>query len=145
MNEDQNNFLAHWFQGFGSGLDQLDQPAREKLLSACGLACAQSYTLKVFQEAWHNAANMQDFLQNLAQQFPEATYSLTDEHTIEVIYRTCACDLVLKGWISTPHLCRCSAANLQANFSSVLGSRVRVQMLSSILHGDNVCSFEVSC
>jgi predicted ArsR family transcriptional regulator len=143
LNDDQQNFLRYWFQGFSNGLESLGPEAQDNLLSTCGLACAQSYTAGVFQETWHASNGLQDFLLNLAEHFPEAHYEYRDEQTILVRYNHCACDLVTNGWVRSPVLCQCSRHNLRQNFEQALGKPVQVLLKSSILDGAECCTFEV--
>ncbi|MBI9049482.1 MAG: hypothetical protein JEZ00_08680 [Anaerolineaceae bacterium] len=144
MDEDLNHFLSHWFQGYMDGLGQLDQADQEKMLAACGLACAKSYTAQCYQEAWQAAnGDLSEFLTQLSKHFPEAKYDQVDEHTIEVRYQYCDCDLVTQGWVKSALLCRCSLHNLGQNFMAAMGQTVQVKLQSSILAGDNECRFEV--
>ena len=143
MNEELSHFLSYWFQGFAGGIEQMDDSARAVLLKSCGMACAQSYTIQIYREAWQASQNIQEFLKNLGQRFPEARYTLQDENTIDVVYSTCACDLVRNGWVKSLHLCSCSVANLQANFEAGLGYPVTVRMEKTLLQGGAECHFVV--
>ena len=143
--EELTHFLSHWFSGLMKGLDNLDAPSRTAVLRECGQACARSYTAQVFRESWQQAkGNIARFLAELAVRFPEADYEQIGAQTIQVRYATCACDLIQQGWVTSPTLCECSAHNLQANFEAVLGAPVAVMLKTSLLHGGNVCTFEVT-
>lgn len=135
----ERDFLHSWFEGFSEGLGRLSESHRGTILGECGKACARSYTAGVFQEEWERSGDIDRFLTNLAQRFPEASYCRIDEDKIEVRYLKCACDLVAGGYIDTPHFCQCSAANLKANFESSLKQRVDVKIESSILGGAGQC------
>lgn len=139
-----NYFLSYWFSGFVNGLESIDENAREAILQACGRACAQSYTVTVFQEAREQSADMAGFLAALAVKFPEASYEQLTPTTIRVRYAYCACDLVTCGLVESPLLCRCSVHNLRENFQSALGMPVTVTLESSILGGAAECVFLVS-
>jgi predicted ArsR family transcriptional regulator len=144
LNNDQQDFLRYWFRGFSDGLESLDPEAQDSLLSACGLACAQSYTAGVFRETWQASHGLQDFLLRLAERFPEACYEYQDEGTILVRYDHCACDLVTNGWVRSPVLCQCSRHNLRQNFEQAFGEPVQVSLKSSILGGSSYCEFIVT-
>lgn len=137
-------FLSHWFRGLAHGLEQLDHDARQIVLSECGRACAESYTLKVFREAWIHSSDLESFLRELEARFPDAQYSILDEQRIEVEYRRCGCDLVTAGLIRSPSLCECSAYNLEANFEATLGGHVKVTLEASILSGSPTCRFVIA-
>ena len=74
IEKDLHEFLGYWFAGLMRGIEALDEPSRRKVLYECGRACAQSYTVQVFREARQNSTDIDSFLQNLAQRFPEAKY-----------------------------------------------------------------------
>lgn len=144
MNTEYTDFLTYWFDGLAKGLENLDAPSRTTLLRACGQACARSYTAQVFRESWKRAGgDMARFLAELATRFPEATYTLVADDTVEVRYAACGCDLVQCGWVTSPVLCECSAHNLQANFEAALGTPVTVTLQASLLRGEEACVFEV--
>lgn len=143
MDSEQQDFLRYWFSGFINGLEQVEKPAQDTILRSCGQACAQSYTAQAFLDARQQSRDMDSFLKQLSQKFPEAMYTRLDEHTLAVTYSHCGCDLVRLGWVKAPILCRCSATNLQQNFQKALGIPVQVQIHSSILGGAEKCSFEV--
>jgi predicted ArsR family transcriptional regulator len=144
MDNDQKEFLGWWFSGFADGLEKLDDEQRTILLRACGKACAASYTANLFRETWQQNADLPQFLEQLSEKFPGGSYRLIDEHTLSVSYRECGCDLVKLGWIKTPLLCGCSANNLQQNFEAALAVPVGVEILTSILDGQDQCTFLVS-
>jgi len=139
-----SHFLAHWFSGLMNGLESVAPSARQTILRECGKACAESYTARVFEEAWRHSADMESFLAKLAIRFPEATYEQLTPHTIKVRYATCECDLVKRGLVESPMICECSAYNLEENFEQSLGTSVAVTMESSILRGGTHCAFLVS-
>jgi hypothetical protein len=143
MDQGQNEFLTYWFSGLINGLEQVDENSQNTIMQACGMACAQSYTARVFQQARQQSSDLENFLALLAVKFPGASYQLINERTISVKYKECACDLVKQGWVKNPILCKCSANNLQQNFESALKQPVQVRLNSSILGGAELCEFEV--
>lgn len=142
MNEissDLKNFLDYWFAGFTRGIEALDAPAQKKVLAECGKACGHSYTVHVFREARQNSADVESFLQNLSRRFPGSKYERMSAHTIKATYKTCGCDLVRLGLVTSPVLCECSAANLRENLQQALGISASVTVESSILRGGTQC------
>lgn len=133
------NFLEYWFAGFEQGLEALDPQAQGALLHACGRACAHSYTVPLFREAWQNSADLEQFLQRLSQGVLGAHLERLDAHTLKATYPSCGCDLVRLGLVKAPALCECSAANLSENLGQALGVPVNVTIESSILRGGNEC------
>ena len=143
MNKEQHHFLEYWFSGFIKGLEKADKDTQNTILSACGSACAQSYTLQVFQDAKEESDDLSGFLEKLASKFPEARYRLIRPHMIEVCYHECGCDLVRNGWVDSLLLCQCSVMNLKVNFEKTFGRPVQVELKSSILAGEKHCLFKV--
>ena len=144
MDEEPTQFMRFWFSGLMSGLESVDESAREVILHECGKACARSYTAGVFQEAEKNSADMGAFLASLTARFPNSTYELLASGTIRVRYSKCACDLVETGLVSSPLICGCSAHNLRENFEQALDKPVTVTLERSILQGSSYCEFLVS-
>jgi hypothetical protein len=141
--DDVKNFMTYWFAGFVDGLSGLDEPARQRVLRACGKACARSYTAEVFRRARQSSPDLPAFLAALAASFPEAAYELVSPSEIRVRLARCACDLVVHGLVTSPLLCDCSAQNLETNFSEALGEPVEVTLETSILRGADRCAFTV--
>jgi hypothetical protein len=144
MDEDLQNFMSFWIAGLLKGLESVDKPAQETILRACGKGCADSYTAHVFCDAKQQSADIETFLTNLAQRFPDARYELINPREIRVTVARCACDLVQRGFVRSPIICRCSAYNLQANFERALQIPAEVTLRSSILGDAETCEFVVS-
>ena len=144
MDEGFKHFLTCWLAGLLKGLESADQKTRETILRECGKGCAHSYTAQLFQDTRRHSTDLETFLTNLAQRFPEATYERIGPREIQVTYSHCACDLVTLGFTQSPTLCQCSAYNLQANFEQALKTPVDVDIRSSILRHESHCMFVVS-
>lgn len=139
-----HDFLQYWFGGLVQGLAELDEPARQNLLHRCGVACAHSYTVRIFQEAWREAgADVDSFLHNLSLRLPGAHYEKTGLTGLTVRYDHCGCDLVRRGWVKWPDFCECTVANLRENFEQALGVPVSVTLKTSILRGADQCVLTV--
>ena len=137
-------FFTHWFSGLTDGLEGVDAASRTIMLSACGKACAHSYTVQVFQEARQSSSDIDSFLEALAFRLPAARYEKTGSNSIRVTYRECGCDLVRLGLVSSPLLCECSARNLQENLECSLGKVASVELQTSILRGGGQCVLAVT-
>ena len=145
MEEGLNHFLNNWFAGYMDGLLSLDGEQQDIFFSACGKACADSYTAERFREAWKSAnGDLPQFLEHLGHIFPESEYSLIENNKIEVKYNHCACDLVEKGWVDNPMQCLCSLHNLKVNFEVAMEREIKVELKESILAGSEQCCFLVS-
>lgn len=139
ISSDLHNFFTFWFSGFERGLESLSATACTTILHSCGKACARSYTVPLFQQAWRETGNLDDFLAHLSQNCLEAHFERVGVNGIKATYATCDCDLVRLGLITSPALCECSAANLQENLEKSLGLPASVAIESSILRGATEC------
>ena len=138
------DFFTHWFSGLVEGLEGVDAASRTVILSACGKACAHSYTVQIFQEARQNSSSIDSFLEALAVRLPAACYERVGPNSIRVTYRECGCDLVRLGLVSSPLLCECSAHNLQENLECSWGRVASVEIQTSILRGGEQCVLTVT-
>ena len=136
-------FFDYWFAGFMEGMEGLDDASRRQVLSACGKACARSYTVQIFHDVWSHSGDLDSFLQNLSGRGSGSKYERLDTNAIRVTYNTCGCDLVRLGLVKSPALCECSAANLQENLEQSLGRPASVRIESSILRGGAQCVLQV--
>lgn len=132
-------FFRFWFTGWQHGLTELDDEHRNTVLKQCAKACAHSYTVSLFQDARASGSDMNSFVNSLQRLIPHATYELKNKNQIRVTYDKCGCDLVTMGLVNSPLLCQCSAYNLQENLEQSLRHPVSVQLISSILRGDQQC------
>jgi predicted ArsR family transcriptional regulator len=143
MNKGLKKIFSYWFSGFESGLENIDSRYRNRLLRYCGEACADSYTKDMFRQAKAKSPDLAQFLKNLSKKLPDAEYEMVSSNVIRVIYNRCGCDIVSRGFIKSPLFCRCSVANLKANFQYALGKAVVVELEASILGGADRCLFQV--
>jgi hypothetical protein len=147
MDEIENglkNFLDFWFAGFICGVESLDESSQRKVLSECGKACAQSYTVQIFREVKQNSTDLNSFLQDLSRRMSGSNYERIGSNTIKATYNTCGCDLVRLGLVKSSTLCECSAANLRENLRQSLGKLAFVAIESSILRGGTHCVLMVT-
>jgi hypothetical protein len=109
------------------------------VFSACGKACAQSYTILVPCEVKEKSADPDSFWWKLSARGSGSKYEQLDERTIRVTYAACGCDLVRLGLVNSPALCECAAANLRENIEQSLGIPASISVESSILRGGKSC------
>jgi len=144
MEKGLKEFMDYWFAGLLRGIEALDGPSQRKVLSECGKAYAQSYTVQVFREAKQNSVDLDSFLLNLSRKGSGSKYERIDSSTIKATYNKYGCDLVRLGLVKSPALCECSAANLRENLRQSLGKSASVAIESSILRGGSHCVLIVS-
>jgi len=120
--------------------EELDEPARKKVLRRLGADCAQGYAALFAKYR----GNLSGFLDEIRRQWvAEAVY---DEKagTLRVVDRAtrCTCPLVKPG--TTPGaFCECTLGWQQAAYSAVLGKPVQAELEESILRGGKRCVFRI--
>ena len=141
----KESFFKYWFNGFDEALNKINENDRNEIFKHCGRACSDSYTKQIYIDEYEKADCVNDFIARLKIRFPEIEYEIVkDNEIIILIYNFCACDLVKDGYITNPALCECSRQSLLYNWGSVLGEQnVEVELLGSILNGDNCCKFRI--
>ena len=142
----KDKFLDYWFSGFNKSIELLDDEARVNIFRECGKACSDSYTKQIYIEEYNAAKSLDDFLDRLKNKFPEVSFKIIKENEIiELIYNYCACDLVKDGYITSPLICECSRQSLLYNWGTVFGEQnIEIELLKSILNGDECCRFQVT-
>ncbi len=136
--------LKQWFSGLMEGLQEVDEETRKKILAKCGQACAQAHSVEIFKKAWENSNDIDNFLENLNQQFGEVKYERKNDDTLSVTYPRCFCPLVNLGFVNSPSLCDCSPSWLKENFETVLDKPVTVISEETVSRGGKACRFTVT-
>ncbi|AZO94934.1 hypothetical protein [Halocella sp. SP3-1] len=113
-------------------------------LKKCAKSCSDSYSLKIYQEAFENEnSSLKESLEILKDSFSDFKYKIFSEK-IEIIYQNCGCDLVQENLIKSPHICMCSELSLKYNWENIFGkNNVKINRMLSVLEGDETCIFEV--
>ncbi len=143
------NFFSHWFRGFGEALDELSTKDKEALFRNCGRACSDSYSRKMYVEAFERSGSLEEFIKELKARFDEMDIRIIEDgdsagKKVEIIYNFCACDLVRQGYVNSPELCECSRQSLLYNWGVFEDKEVTVKREASILGGDSHCKFIVT-
>ncbi len=140
-----DNFLKYWFHGFESSLEKMSAEDKKMLFCSCGKACSDSYSRKMYQEAFDNSDDLESFIRELKARFKEMDIRVIEPgKTIEIMYNYCACDLVREGYVSSPEFCECSRQSLLYNWGIFEDKNVDVEMKESILSGTEFCRFIIT-
>lgn len=141
----EDRFFKYWFSGLEKALQQSEPASRTKIFRECAKACSESYTKQVFKEEYEKSTGFHDFLKRLTNRFSGMQFTVAEEgRAYEVIYPTCACELFTQGLMRDGQLCECSKLSLLENLEALLGEgNVRVQLLESILRGDEHCKLRI--
>ncbi|AZO94850.1 hypothetical protein [Halocella sp. SP3-1] len=136
--------MRFWFKGVNNYIDQGNIQEVNYFLKECAKSCSDSYSLKIYQEAFNNEVlSIEESLELLKEKFSDFQYKLFQDR-IEIVYKNCGCDLVQDNLINSPRICNCSELSLKYNWENIFGkNNVKIKRISSILEGDESCIFEV--
>ena len=139
----EDRFLKHWFSGVNCFLENGSDEEVNHLLSRCAKGCSDSFSLNLYQSAFHDKNNIKYSLDYLSEHFDDFSYNLFSDR-IQIIYKKCGCDLYKERLIESEKLCICSERSLLYNWESTFGqNKVTVIRKSTILNGDESCIFEI--
>lgn len=137
-------FLKKWFAGVNNFLQNVSKEDVESFLSNCAKGCSDSFSLQMYQNAFHEKDDIKRSLDYLSENFNDFWYTLFPDR-IHIVYRECGCDLFKEKLITSEKLCTCSEKSLLYNWESIFGkSNVTVTRKKSKLNGDAICLFEIN-
>jgi hypothetical protein len=131
-----------WIKELLKNLDEhVDEPTKKKILGACGEKCPFTHlTDEKLLEIKNDSTDDIEFLNNLCNQWR----MVIEDGQYYAVFDQCYCPLVnenIKGASKT--LCYCTLGNLKHKFEIGLNQEVKVDMLKSILAGDDECRFHI--
>ena len=87
--------------------------------------------------------SIEEFLNKISAK--DVTYELINENTIFVEYQRCFCGQVKATKTTFPNktYCQCSAEFNRQYFSSAFNKPVKVELVESIISGDDSCQFKI--
>ena len=140
----KDRFLQFWFEGVNDYIEKENDKEVNRFLKRCAKSCSDSYSLKIYQEAFANESfSLKESLDILKDSFSDFEYKIFSDK-IEIIYKNCGCDLVRENLIKSSRLCRCSELSLKYNWENMFGkNNVKIDRMSSVLESDETCVFEV--
>jgi len=132
--------MTIWIKELLKNIDlYVDESTREKILGACGEKCPFTHLTDAKLLEIKNASdNDTEFLGHLCRQW-RMKY---ENGQYYVVFDQCYCPLVnedIEGASRT--LCYCTLGNLKRKFRIGLDQDVEVEMLKTILAGDDECRF----
>lgn len=127
-------------------LDQEVTPdKRKELMRACGLSCIGASTLKKAGKLMEQAADLDDLLSLLNKAHIGGGHLNRKGNIIQAKYQRCYCGSVSKTKTEfSPTYCQCSCGWYRHLFETILKRPVRVELLSSIIQGDDCCRFDIN-
>jgi predicted hydrocarbon binding protein len=136
---------ARCIRGMMEALDQaVDEPTRQAIMQACGRQCISTNTLNKARKLSKAAPDLDDLLAQLNQAHIGGGHLHREGGVIHAAYDRCYCGSVshAKEPLS-PTYCQCSCGWYRQLFETLLERSVTVELVSSIIQGDESCRFKI--
>lgn len=121
---------------------EVDEKTRWKIMEACGRSCIGHSTLDKALHLQKKSKSLDDLLEQLNMARIGGGHLQKEGEIIHASYDRCYCGSVSQTrepFSST--YCHCSCGWYRQLFETLLGKPVRVELLSSIIQGDDCCRF----
>jgi predicted hydrocarbon binding protein len=123
---------------------ELDEETRQAIMVACGRRCIGASTLGKAHRLGQGAQDLDDLLDRLNEAHIGGGHLWREGDVIHAAYDRCYCGSVSKT--SEPFsatYCQCSCGWYRRLFETILDVPVEVELLSSIIQGDERCRFVI--
>lgn len=134
---------ARCIRGMMDVLDRAaDEETRRAIMEACGRRCISAGTLAKARRLQKDAQGLDDLLVRLNQVPIGGGHLQREGDVIQAAYDRCYCGSVSKARKAfSATYCRCSCGWYRQLFETLLGRPVEVELLASIIQGDERCRF----
>lgn len=139
--ENQQKFTRQWLVSLLNNMNnKLPEQDKVKLLESCGRDCARNGAVQMAQA---NKGNVQGLIDKLAEILgKENAVFAGNKATIK--YSKCYCpNLANFTGIMPAEYCNCSRGWVLEMFETAAQKPVTVELIHSILHGDDYCEFSI--
>lgn len=122
----------------------VDEPRRREIMEACGQRCITTGILRIALRLRHEANDLDDLLRRLNQAHIGGGRLERTGDVIYAAYDRCYCGSVSHARKPfSPTYCHCSCGWYHRLFETLFEGPVEVELLSSILQGDERCQFKI--
>jgi hypothetical protein len=134
---------ARCIRSMMDALDQaVDEPTRQAIMQACGRQCIGNSTLDKARKLAKAASGLDDLLAQLNQAHIGGGHLHHEGDVIHATYTRCYCGSVNQTKEPfSPTYCYCSCGWYRQLFETLLERPVAVELVSSIIQGDESCRF----
>ena len=135
--------MDNWIKELLTNFDEhVDEASKQKILENCGPKCPFSHMPNnKLLELRNHSKDEQDFLDNLSNSW----HLFKENNQYFVIFDKCYCPLVNKDIEhSSKTMCYCTLGSLKFKFKISLGRDVNIEMLKTVLNGDDECRFKIN-
>ena len=121
---------------------EMDEETRWAIMEACGRRCIGASTLREARRLQQEAQDLDDLLRRLNQARIGGGHLQREGWVIHAAYDRCYCGSVSKTREPfSATYCHCSCGWYQQLFETLLDAPVEVELLGSIIQGDERCQF----
>jgi hypothetical protein len=121
---------------------ELDAETRRKIMESCGRQCIGVSSLKKARRFEREARNLDDLLARLNEAHIGGGHLRREGNVIQATYDRCYCGSVSKTKeLFSATYCNCSCGWYRQLFETLLGKPILVELISSIIQGDERCQF----
>lgn len=123
--------------------NELGTERTKEIMTICGSKCCGLGHRKTVRKKFEESDSMEEFLKKISAK--DVTYKLIDRNTILAEYERCFCGLVKATKTAFPNMtyCQCSTEFNRQYFSSAFDKPVKVELIKSIITGDDSCQFNI--
>ena len=120
---------------------ELGTEKTKDILNICGSKCCGSSHRKTGRKKFLESNSIEEFLKKIS--IKGVTYKLINKHTIFAEYERCFCGQVKGTTTPFPNMtyCQCSAEFNRQYFSSAFSKPVKVELIRSVITGNDSCQF----
>jgi predicted hydrocarbon binding protein len=123
---------------------ELDEETRRAIMEACGRRCIGASTLGKARSIQREAQDLEDLLRRLNKAHLGGGHLQLEGGVIHAAYDRCYCGSVSKTKEDfSASYCQCSCGWYRQLFETLLERPVEVDLLSSIIQGDERCRFVI--
>ncbi|MBN2460978.1 MAG: hypothetical protein JXB60_05170 [Candidatus Cloacimonetes bacterium] len=121
---------------------EVDVNTRQLIMEACGHSCIGNSVIEKARRLLVDAQNLDDFLYRLNQAHIGGSHLQRRGETVHAVYYRCCCGSVSKTREPfSATYCHCSCGWYQRLFEALLNKPVEVELLGSIIQGNESCQF----
>jgi predicted hydrocarbon binding protein len=114
------------------------------VMEACGVGCLGSSVIQKAKQLHKESSDISDFLMRMNEHHIGGSHLTYENGVVQVVYKKCYCGTVshTDEPISLTY-CNCSKGWVKELFQRIYGRSVRVEIVDTIMHGADQCTFKV--
>jgi len=145
----ENNNKSKWIDTVLLQMKELKIDQSARVIENCGRECLKLSGVVEKIEKLRNSVKDKNDLKLLFKSYKEKLYQnrpnlYKKDMDIYLEYQKCGCGMVTEGAVTNPFLCNCTIGYTKQIFETLFDRPVKVELLESILNGDNICKQKIT-